>query len=161
MRYYEANQNYVVILAKGEELMDCLRQFARESGVSAAWLQGIGAALEAEVGYYHLDSQSYQWKAFSGPLEITNLQGNIVNLFEPERPQSRRPEPVERVKKQGEPALHVHVTMANDTYGCIGGHVKKLTVSATCEIFVQKINLALTRQRDTAVGLELLQPASE
>lgn len=142
MRYYGGESSYVVVLAKGEELMDCLRQFVKDSGVSTAWLQGLGAALEVEVGYYELENQKYQWQTLSGPLEITALAGNIVH-------------------KEGEAVFHIHGTFGGKDYSCMGGHVKRLVVAATCEIFVQKINHALTRQRDPSVGLELLQPAAE
>lgn len=142
MRYYVDDQKYVVIFAKGEELTDSLRQFTQQTGVSSAWLQGLGAALEVEVGYYDLVSQKYQWQTFKGPIEITSLQGNIV-------------------QKDGEPVFHVHGTFADKAYNCFGGHVKKLVVAATCEVFVQKINHPLTRRHDDAVGLELLQTTKD
>ncbi len=136
-----AGTNYVVVLAKGDKLMESLRQFVKQSNIATAWLQGLGAAMEVELAYYDLDAQEYKWKAFTGPLEITNLQGNIA-------------------QKQGQPVFHIHGTFAQSNYGSVGGHLKELTVGATCEILVQKVDAKLTRQRDDAVGLELLQPES-
>ncbi len=138
MRYFKDEQKYVVVLEKGEDLFAALSQFAKEAGVDTAWLQGIGAALEVELGYYQLDKQEYHWKSFEGPLEIASLQGNIA-------------------QKDGQPVFHVHGTFATDDYGAIAGHVKKLVVAATCEIFIHKLEHKLTRAHDAGVGLELLQ----
>lgn len=119
--------------------MEGLRGFCKESGVKEAWLQGLGAALSVELGYYHLDDQEYKWKQFDGPIEITGLNGNIV-------------------QKDGEEAFHIHATLSNENYAAIGGHVKSLTIAGTCEILVHKMDTKLTRTRDEEVGLDLLCP---
>ncbi len=138
MRFFSSGQDYIVILQKGEELKETLTDFVKKTRLDSAWLQAIGAALEVELAYYHLESQEYQWKTFAGPLEITNLTGNISS-------------------KDGEPLFHIHGTLTNESYGAIGGHIRTLKVAATCEIFVQKFSLKLTRKHDPDVGLELLQ----
>ena len=138
MRYYQSGQNYIVVLAKGDELFKSLNQFTKEVGLHSAWLSGLGGAIEAEVGFYDLDIKRYTWKKFDGPLEITNLTGDIV-------------------QKDGKPYLHIHGTFANTSYGAIGGHLRRLIVAGTCEIFVQKLDQKLTRELDEETGLELIQ----
>ena len=139
MKHYQDKQKYIVVLKKGEDLMEGLRQFCKESGVNKAWLQGLGAALSVELGYYHLDDQKYTWKTFDGPMEITSLNGNIV-------------------QKDGQPMFHMHGTFSGPDYGTIGGHIKSLTIAGTCEILVHKMDTKLTRAHDEQVGLDLLCP---
>ena len=141
MKYYQDGQKYIVVLKKGEDLMEGLGQFCKGAGVSEAWLQGLGAALSVELGYYHLDEQEYKWRKFDGPLEITGLNGNIV-------------------QKDGQPVFHIHASLSGPDYGAIGGHVKSLTVAGTCEMLVHKTDTKLTRTHDEQVGLDLLSPAS-
>jgi hypothetical protein len=139
MTYYGAGPDYVVVLARGEEIMASLREFVQKNKVHTAWLQALGAALEVELGYYNLDNQQYHWKTFTGPLEITNLTGNIT-------------------QKDGEPVFHIHGAFASDDYGATGGHVRKMTAAATTEILIHKLDVKLTRKHDSAVGLDLLCP---
>jgi len=141
MRYYQSGQNYIVVLAKGEELFESLGRFAKEVGLHSAWLSGLGGALEAEVSFYDLDIQRYTRKKFNGPLEITSLSGDIV-------------------QKDGKPFMHVHVTLTDTSFNAIGGHLIKLIVAGTGEIFVQKLDQKLTRELDEETGLELLQSVS-
>lgn len=137
MRYYKDEQKYILILKKGEKLRASLQKFASETVVKTAWFQALGAALNVEIGYYHLDRQEYQWKKLSGPLEITALSGNIV-------------------QKDRTPKIHMHGNFSDENYQVIGGHVKDLVVAGTCEILLQPLNFDLTRKLDDEVGLELL-----
>lgn len=137
MKLFSDGSNYLVVLAKGEELFECLTKFARETGVKMAWFDGLGAALEVELGFYDLDGKMYHWKTFPGPIEITGLHGNIV-------------------QRASAPAIHVHGTFAGDDYQAIGGHLRKLVTAGTCELLVQPMNLKLTRQLNPATGLPLI-----
>src|SRR3990167_720971 len=138
MKFYKDGELHVVVLRKGEEVFESLTEFAKQTDVNNAWFQALGAALEVELGYYNLDEQKYSWRVFSGPLEITGLQGNIA-------------------QKDGQPVFHAHGSFADDSYNVVGGHIKRLIVAGTCELFITPLNLKLTRQLDDEVGLELLQ----
>lgn len=142
MRSYKDGQNFIVILKKGEKLTEGLREFVNETFIKTAWLQGQGAVLEAEIGYYNLATQKYQWKTLTGPLEITNLQGNIA-------------------QKNSEPVFHLHGSFSREDYSVVGGHVKDLTIAGTCELLVQSGNYDLVRRLDNEVGLQLLYHSAE
>lgn len=140
MRYYKSGNDYVLVLDKGEELMESLTKFAQETKTPSAWLEGLGAALEAELGYYDLENKNYIWKTAAGPLEITGLHGNIVQT-------------------DGQPRLHIHATLAGRDYQAVGGHVKRLTAGGTVEVLARPLDTRLTRRRDEPTGLDLLQSA--
>ncbi len=140
MKYFRDGQNYLVVLKKGEELFDCLEQFVRETKTWAGWFDGLGAALEVELGFYDLDVQQYHWKTFPGPLEIAGLHGNIA-------------------QKDGQPAFHAHGSFAGADYRAFGGHIRKLIVAGTCELLIQPLNFKLIRQLEAETGLPLLSEA--
>lgn len=131
--------NYVIRLEKGELLVESLHKFVKERDIKGAWLMGLGAAEWAELGFYDLSAQAYNWQRFNEPLEVTSLQGNVA-------------------WKDGEPALHIHGTLSKADFTAIGGHVKELSVGGTCEIFLHLLDNdeLLTRSLDGKTGLSLL-----
>lgn len=130
--------NYVLRFAKGTRLHEALLRFADETQVEGAWLSGFGGAQGMTIGYYDLNEKTYKWKTFEGIYEITQLQGNL----------SRNAE--------GEAMFHLHGSFAGTNYTELGGHVKDLTVGATLEMFVHRIQKPLMRKLDDETGLQLL-----
>ncbi len=139
MIYRFDGYNYVIRLNKGELLVESLTKLAKELELDGVWLNGIGGAQWAELGFYDLSNQRYEFKKIDQLLEITALQGNVS-------------------LKKGEPVFHVHGTFSDAKLQAIGGHVKELCVAGTCEIYLHTIfGEPLTREFDGEVGLPLLQ----
>lgn len=132
------DRKYILVLEKGDLLLEKLREFTSAHTFKSAWFQGFGGALELEMGYYDLDARVYRWKQYAGVYEITNLQGNIAR------------------DNTGEALFHVHGTFSDRECRVIGGHVRKLVVGGTCELLVQPFDRNLTREIDEATGLNLL-----
>lgn len=110
----------------------------KEIRIDGAWVSGIGAALECELGFYNLETKQYQWRTFQGPLEILSLQGNLAK------------------NEAGEMMFHLHGTFSDNQYQTVGGHVKDLTVGGTLELFIHRSYQPLHRKTDKAVGLQTL-----
>lgn len=137
MKYYQSGSNYIMICEKGESLFDQLLEFAQDSGVKTAWLQGLGAALSLELGYYTVETREYHWRTFDNPpYEITAMQGNIVTDT-----------------TTGKPLLHMHGTFSDENFQAFAGHIRHLTVGGTCEIFIETLDTPLTRRHDERSGL--------
>ncbi len=131
--------NYILRLNRGEKLGASLTAFyAEHPEVDGAAVNGIGGAQEVTLGFYDLDTQSYSWQTFTSGYEITGLSGTIA------------------LDDQGKPMHHVHGTFAGRDFQTIGGHVKDLTVSGTCELFIHRTYKPLHRKRDADTGLNLL-----
>ncbi len=131
--------NYVIRLSKGELLVESLLKVAKERHLAGAWINGIGGAQWAEIGFYDLPKQHYVFKKIDQLLEITALQGTIS------------------LEKE-EPAFHIHGTFSDTELRAFGGHVKELCVAGTCELYVHTIfGPPLKRIHDDEVGLSLLQ----
>lgn len=143
MRYIHNGYNYVLTFQRGEQLTQTLTDFVKEKNIKASWISGLGGAQWAELGFYDFDKQEYIWKRFDTPLEITALQGNVAWM-------------------NGEPALHIHGTFAGSDYQAIGGHVKELEVSVTCELHLHTVfDHQLNRSYDTITGANLLDLPSQ
>lgn len=142
MKYKFDGFNYFVRLEKGELLVETLTKFVADERMPGGWLNGIGAALWCELGFYHLDRKAYSFKRIdpaAGSLEITSLQGNIAWADD-------------------EPMLHLHGSFSDEAMQGFGGHVKELAVGGTCELFIHRLqgSTATTRTHDEAIGLKLL-----
>lgn len=130
--------NWVIILERGELLMDSLSKFAKENNVSGGFVSGLGGAAWAELGFYHLDKKQYSWKKFNQLMEVTSLNGNLA-------------------LKDGEPVWHIHTTLSDENLQAIGGHLKDLEVAGTMELFLHVIiSGGLTRSHNDDIGLDLL-----
>ena len=138
MTYSYDGWNYVVVLQMGERLTDGLRQFMKETDIKGGWVNGIGAALGAELGYYDLEKREYKWRTYEQACEIVNLSGNIS------------------LDEKSKPMFHQHETLADEDSQTVGGHVRDLVVGGTCELFVHEFRQPLQRQFDDETGLKLL-----
>lgn len=138
MRYIHDGYNYVLTFQRGERLVETLTGFVKEKNIKASWISGLGGAQWIELGFYDFDAREYIWKRFDSPMEITTLQGNIG-------------------WKDGEPALHIHGSFAGSDYSSVGGHLRELEISVTCELHLHTIfDHTLTRSFDEATGANLL-----
>lgn len=138
MTYHFDGYNYIVRLNKDELLVESLTNLVKQESIKGAWVNGLGGAQWAELGFYNLPEQTYQWQRFDQLMEVTSIQGNIA-------------------WDNNEPALHLHGTLSDEKYNAIGGHIKELCVAGTVELHLHTIfGEQLTRQKDEAIGLNLL-----
>lgn len=129
---------YVLRFDVGEEVVAALLKFALDYSIDAAIFSGIGACSLAEVAYYDLKNKNYGTKVFTEDLEIVSLTGNIAIL-------------------KGKPACHAHAVLGRADFTTVGGHVSKIIISATCEIFLTKLEGVMQRSLRKDVNLNLLE----
>lgn len=137
MKQFADFNSTLLVLKRGEELHTVLANYAREAGLTSAWLSGLGGAGKATLGYYSLETKSYSWQEFDGPLEILSLTGNLSMA-------------------DGEPFWHIHGSLSDTKLQAIGGHVKELVVGPTCELLVTPLSLPLTRLPDNETDMKLI-----
>ena len=136
MQYRVFGDTYVVRLPRGEEVLACLRELCEKESISLGTVSAIGAVNHVVVGVYRVDEQKYVANTFDGVMELTSLMGNIT-------------------EKDGEPYLHLHATFGDLTGKVIGGHLNEAVVSATCELFVRKVEGHVGRRLDPETGLNI------
>ncbi len=136
MQYRVFGDTYVVRLQRGEEVLACLRELCEKESISLGTVSAIGAVNHVVVGVYRVDEQKYVANTFDGVMELTSLMGNIT-------------------EKDGEPYLHLHATFGDLAGKVIGGHLNEAVVSATCELFVRKVEGHVGRRLDPETGLNI------
>lgn len=131
---------HLLVLRKGEELMQVLGDFAASAGIASGWVDIVGGASGATLGFYEPVSKQYRWRDFAEPLEITGLHGNLAWVDD-------------------RPTWHVHGTFSRADFTVLGGHVKTCTIGLTGEVLLTPRDTALTRVHDDETGLKLLHRA--
>ncbi|TAH33547.1 DNA-binding protein [Candidatus Saccharibacteria bacterium] len=127
----------LIVLKRGESLVDKLVEVAKTRQLKSAWANIIGGASSVTLGFYSLGARDYKWQTLDEELEITGLQGNLVYL-------------------EGDPFWHLHGTFSRGDYSVIGGHVKDLIVGLTAEILLMPMEESLARAYDEETGLKLI-----
>lgn len=137
MKQFANKNGDIVVLQRGEELHTSLIAYAREHGLTSAWVTGLGGAGMMTLGYYNFETREYEWHDVDSDVEIVNLTGNLSIV-------------------DGEPFWHIHGTFGRADLTTIGGHVRELTVSLTCELHITPLETPMTRRFDDETGLKLL-----
>lgn len=109
----------------GEEFPGALAEWCGREGIrSAAVLCGIGMLRDTEIGRY--DGRAYRSETVPGPSEVLSLQGNVS-------------------LKEGEPFVHLHVSLADEDLNARGGHLFSGTVAMTIELLMLELGTDLVR----------------
>lgn len=140
MQFVKENNSYIIRLERGESIIEKLELFCKKENISTALFNGLGAILSATLAFYNLEKKEYELKNISETCEIASLVGNITLAG-------------------GKPFVHSHCVLSNNKFECFGGHLKKGTVGATCEIHLMKLDTEIERKLDKKIGLKLLDSA--
>lgn len=138
MEYKKFDENYVVRLNKGEEVIECLKELCEKEDIKLAEITGLGASNLVEIGVFNVNTKEYNTKTFEGMFEITSLVGNAT-------------------RKEGNVYLHVHINFGDEDGNVKGGHLVQSRISATSEIIVRKIEGKVGRKLSDEIGLNLLE----
>lgn len=135
---YKKSSQYFLKFKLGEEVISGLEDFVRKNKIKSAHFYAIGAASEIVLSYYDLKKKKYLDKKFKRDLEITSLVGNIAHM-------------------KDKIIIHCHGNFSDRNMKVLGGHVKNLIVSGTCEVALTAMDKKITRSYDPQTGLNLMQ----
>ena len=136
MKFRMKKSRAYMTLAKGDNINKTFESFAEVKGVGCAWLNGIGALENPEIGYYSLEDKSYYRKTFKGEYELTSLIGNIT-------------------LKEGKPFSHTHITFSDTEFRVFGGHLFNANITAAGEFIMQFGSDEINREMNAEIGLPL------
>jgi len=137
MQYQKDNDRYFIRIDKDEDLFKSLETFAATEKLKAGHLSGIGALKNCELGFYHLDSKTYDRKMFESEAELLSLDGNLSSL-------------------DGHPFFHIHTVLGGEDFRCYGGHLFSATVAVTCEVNFRPLDIEIERRPNQSIGLNLI-----
>ena len=132
-------KRYVVVLAKGDEVMSGLTDFARQNKVTSASFTAIGAFSHATVAWFDDSRKEFKLIPIKQQVELVSMIGNIALVND-------------------KPVVHTHVSVASSDGTVRGGHVIDAFVFPTLELFITVYPTPLHKQPDQATGLELIDP---
>ncbi|MEK7601269.1 MAG: PPC domain-containing DNA-binding protein [Patescibacteria group bacterium] len=148
MKYTKTEKGIIIVLARGENVIETLTAFCAENKIIAGVFQGIGAVERVKIGYYDLGKKEYFFRDLSacnaqadeaGVFEVASMQGNVALV-------------------DGKPFIHAHAVLSrcDATCECIGAHIKEAFVAVTLEIYLTPLDVVVSRKLDEAIGLKLL-----
>lgn len=139
MNVRDVEKGFVLVLARGEELIATLTQFCERRGIQAAVFTGIGAVERVKIGYYDLGKREYFFRSEDGVFEVAAMQGNVALV-------------------EGKPFIHAHAVLSrcDASLECIGAHIKEAYVAVTLEVFMTPLDASIERKLDDDIGLKLL-----
>ena len=136
MNFRIDNGRIFMTLAKGDLINKTFEAYAESNNIGCAWLNGIGAMKNPDIGYYSMDTKSYQHKIFSGDYELTSLLGNITI-------------------KEGKYFAHTHITFSDTQFHVFGGHLFDAQITAAGEFIMIPGNKVINREMNLDIGLPL------
>lgn len=131
-------RRHVLRFDKGESVLAELVNYCKSNQIFAAHFTGIGSVSEVKLGYYNQFLKEYRSKPYVENFEVLSLTGNISMLG-------------------AEPTVHAHGDFGRTDFTVIGGHVFGMTVLATCEIFLIKLEGKMERKENSDLKLNLLE----
>ena len=138
MEYKKLGDTYIVRMDRGEEILTCLADLCQREDIRLAQVDALGAVDQAVVSVYDVPTKTFYRKEFNEPMEISNLCGTVT-------------------RKDGQPYLHLHVTVCDRDLNAHGGHANALRVSATCEMVILTLPGEVGRRLNEEIGLNMFQ----
>ena len=133
---YNASKELVLRLEHDADLIQSITELARNKGVEAGSFTAIGALKRARLGYYDQENNEYREMKIDTPHEMASCMGNVS-------------------LKDGEPFVHAHVVLADETGNTKAGHLFEGIVFAA-EVHLHELEgPRLEREYDEVTGLSL------
>jgi hypothetical protein len=128
-----------VRLNENEDLLDAIKEKAKENDIQAGFFFAIGTIKKATMGFYK--EGKYKQIEVAGPLEIVSCLGNIS------------------IREDGELVPHGHIGVSDEEGRMFGGHLfSGCPIGATGElVLVETPEANLKRALDKSLNLYLLQ----
>lgn len=137
MKYKRSGYKWIIRLEKGDEIVGSIKKFCKDNNIENAFFSGIGAVSYLELGAYKLAEKKYISREYNEEMEICSISGNVAKL-------------------EADLIIHCHGIFSNHDMECVGGHLNKAYVSATCEIILSQIDTDIERKLDETIGLNLM-----
>ena len=130
---------FVAKLMPDEDLIDAIKELVKKHNIKAGLINVIGALKKFTIGYFDLNTKEYKFETFEEDVELISSMGNISY-------------------KDGEPIIHMHISVGKDDYSIIGGHLSQPSIiSVTGEVYIYEIAQKLNRVNDPQFNLSLIE----
>lgn len=138
MVYKRFQDNLILRVDPGEEILETLKKVAEKEQIKLAEVSALGAIGEFTTGVFDPEKKQYSSNDFKGHYEIVSLTGTITEM-------------------DGGCYLHIHMSAGDGSGQVFGGHLNRAVVSATCEMVVRVIDGHVGRKFNDKIGLNLFE----
>lgn len=135
-------REYILRIEKGEEIPEVILKFYQRFNFRSGIFYGIGACEETELAVYQPKIKKYRKKKLKKQMEITSLIGNL-SLTGYEMGKAKH-------------IIHAHITLSDQTFKAVGGHLIRAKINPTCEIYLKAFSQKLKKGFDPKTGLMLI-----
>lgn len=135
-------KEYVLIFAKGDELLSGISDFVKKEKVGSGRFTAIGALSSAKASWLDLNKKMHKVNPVNEQCELVSLIGDI-GVFE------------------GTPTVHIHFSVAIQDGTMKGGHLLEAVTNPTVELFMTTFPVALDKQFDPTTDLKIFHPEIE
>ncbi len=139
MKFKKSGSSYVILLSRGDRIIECLTEFCAKKRIKAGHFHGIGTLRRAELAYYDVKTKKYRSRVFSKPpLEVVGLSGNVS-------------------MSENRTKVHAHVVISDSGFRTFGGHLNEGEAYPMCEVVLAPLRGKLERKMDKETGLHVLK----
>ena len=137
---HDGQRTFALIMAKGDEVLSTIRNFAAQENVRAAQITAIGALSDVVLRYYDWDKKTYRSTPVREQVEVASLNGDVA------------------VGPDGKPTIHIHLVVGRRDGTAMAGHLGEAHVRPTLEVIVEEQPSYLQKVHDPETGLALINP---
>jgi predicted DNA-binding protein with PD1-like motif len=131
-------RTFAVILATGDEVMTCLKDFVMRERITAAQISAIGALSDVVLEYFDWEKKAYTNIPLREQVEVASLLGDVAEA-------------------EGEPAIHLHIVVGRHDGSAMAGHLGEAHVRPTLEVILTESPAHLRKRHDPESGLALIR----
>lgn len=131
-------RTFAVILATGDEVMSCLKDFVIREKITAAQISAIGALSDVVLEYFDWDKKDYLKIPLREQVEVASLLGDVAEA-------------------DGKPAIHIHIVVGRRDGSAMAGHLGEAHVRPTLEVILTESPAHLRKRVDPESGLALIR----
>ncbi|HKY60205.1 MAG TPA: DUF296 domain-containing protein [Gemmatimonadota bacterium] len=130
-------RDVVVVLARGIDLLEGIREAAEAASVESGSLVGVGAIEAPRLAWFDRYEQRYRETGLEGVWEIASLIGNVTRYDDA-------------------PRIHAHAVVSDRSCRTRAGHLVGGVVGVTCEIVLTPFEAPVERRFDDTLHLPLI-----
>lgn len=134
----DGQRTSAVILATGDEVMACLKDFVTRERITAAQISAIGALSDVVLEYFDWEKKDYMKIPLREQVEVASLLGDVAEA-------------------DGKPAIHLHIVVGRRDGSAMAGHLGEAHVRPTLEVILTESPAHLRKRHDPESGLALIR----
>jgi len=132
-------KEYVVVFAKGDEILSGISDFAALHHIVSARFTAIGALNRATTAWFDPARKLYKLNHIDQQVELISLIGDIA-LY------------------KGQPVVHAHYSIGFADGSVQGGHLIEAVTYPTVDLFMTTFPMPLQKVLDKETDLKLIHP---